>query len=355
MRREMFAAVAAPILAGMLAGQSPSAVTLTLPGSAATAEGNAGLPLGDAPRRRMQTVIAAAAFPPAQRTGTLRSLRVRRDAGPAMFTGRSLDLRIVLGFAATNPRTMSTSFLANYGAAPTLVYQGTVSLPDAPPVQPGPAPFGAVLPFGNPFAWNAQDLALELEVAGTSLLARYDIDAQEQLPASGSVATFGVSCAGARGTPALIRPDPLRLLPGGSLDTGVTGALPGAIAFGFLGDSDTQWLGIALPFPWPGTSCFVYHNWVLTASTLVQGDGSARIGYPIPGDPGLAGRRLFTQGGVYEGAASFPPLVLTSAARLTIGATPPVHWDTITNADGSFVGTKASGRYVTPVLQLELN
>lgn len=40
---------------------------------------------------------------------------------------------------------------------------------------------------------------------------------------------------------------------------------------------------------------------------------------------------------------------------MTIGAAPPVYWDTITNADGSFTGTKVSGRYVTPVLQLDLN
>lgn len=328
---------------------------LTLPDAALTTEGNAGLPFGDAPRRRMQTVIAVGAFPPFQRAGLLRSVRVRRDAGATPFLGRSLDLRIVLGVAGTSPRTMSTNFLANWRGTPTLVYQGTVALPDAPPVQPGPAPFGAPLTFQSPFLWNAQDLALELEVAGTSLLAPYDIDAQAQLHTSGSVTPFGVACAGAHGTPALILPDPLRLLPGGTLDTGVTGAWPGAIAFGFLGDSDTQWLGLPLPFPWPGTNCFVYHNWVLTSSMPVQSDGSARIGYPIPGDPGLAGRRLFTQSGVYEGAASFPPLVLTSAARLTIGAAPPVYWDTITNADGSFTGTKLSGRYLTPVLQLDLN
>ncbi len=355
MRRDVLSMLTVPVLAAMLGAQTPSAVLLTVPGTALLSEGNASVALGDFPRRRIQTVIAAAAFPVGQRAGVLRSLRLRRDAGPTTFLGRNFDLRVVLGPAGRTPALMATNFLTNYGSAPTLVFQGTVSLPNAPAVQPGPAPFAVSLPFGNNFFWAGQDLALELEVAGTSLLAPYDLDAQAQAFPAGTVTPFGVSCVGARGAPALTPPDPQRLLPGGSIDVGVSGALPGAIAFGFLGDSDTQWLGITLPFQWPGTNCFVYHSWVLTNSTLVAGDGSARVVYPIPADPGLANRRLFTQVGVYEGASAFPPLVLTSAARLNIGAEPPVHWDTISNADGSFLGSKANGRYVTPVLQLELN
>ncbi len=327
---------------------------ITLPGAAQTMEGNAALPFGDAPRRRMQTVIAAAAFPPLQRVGTLHNLRVRRDAGPTPFLARNVDLRIVLGVCRTSPQTMSTDFLANWSGTPTLVYQGTVAFPVAPPVQPGPAAFNAPLSFQQSFFWSGQDLALEFEVAGTTLLAPWDIDAQTQAFATGSVTSFGTSCAGSRGVPSLTPPDARRVVVGGSIDIGLTGALPGALALGFLGDNDSQWLGLTLPFQWPGTNCFVYHNWVLTPSTPVQGDGSARLVLPIPQSPGLAGQRLFAQGGVYEGALAFPPLVLTSAARMTIGANLPVHWDTIVNTDGSFVGSKVPGRYLTPVIQFDL-
>jgi hypothetical protein len=281
-------------------------------------------------------------------------VHLRRDASVLSFPGRTVDLRVTLGVAATSPSTMSTTFQANWSGTPTLVFQGSTSIPPSLPVQPGPAPFQITLPFGNTFAWNAQTLGIELEIVATNLTAPYDLDAVAQPFSAGTVTEQGRSCSGAQGPPSLVLPNAANLVTGGAIDIGLAAARPGAIAFNFLGDNASQWFGIPLPFPWPGTSCNVYHNWIVNQASPVAGNGTARAVYPIPPQTHLSGTNLFSQWGVFEGTGN-PPLVTTSMARMIIGPIPPVLWDTITNADGSATGVKASGAWVTPVLQLDLD
>ncbi len=309
-----------------------------------------------APRSRTQVAMAAAGFDPAFRAGTIRGIRFRRDASGGTFLARRVTMRLYLGVAGRSPQDLSTHLFDNWARVPTLVHQGVLDIAVQPPPTPvPPARFEVAVPFQLPFSWGGETLLYDIEVLDNSLPAPLELDAATQLHPQGALSRFGQACRNPAGS-LLTFPDPpvTRLVTGGGIDARVTGATPGGLAISLVGDSSVSFGSLPLPFTFPGSTCTLYTNVVLSPTQIVSAAGTASISHAIPSDPRFAGLRAFTQWAVYEGASIYPPLTLSDALQVTVGAVPPVLYDAVLNLDGSNTGVRLTGRYACLVTRLDL-
>ena len=326
------------------------------PPDAENTEGSAGFPMPfGMPKSRTQCLMEAAGFSgPAG--GTIRALELRRDQGAQPFATRQVDLVVLCGFAARDAEHMSTRFADNWAGTPTLVFLGTFSPPAQPAVPVGPAPFAIQIPFGNPVTWNGEDLLYQIDASNNTLSGGYDLDLVVQPFARGQAQALGTACLGPTGkAPQHLLPDAHQLLPGATLVNYLQDATPMAVALNVIGDSTTQWGGVPLPFTWPGTGCTIYTNMVLSDYRIVDAHGAAQTVWPIPDSPLLTGLVAHSQFAVFEGPTAFPPITLTQALRLTIGARLPIVFDTVANLDGSAIGAKYPGSHSVLVTRLVVN
>jgi hypothetical protein len=139
--------------------------------------------------------------------------------------------------------------------------------------------------------------------------------------APGSYESFGASCAGSgrrtpslgfSGVPSINQP----------MAVTVTSALPSTAALLSIGSSDTQWLGLGLPFdltPYGATNCRIWCNVLdfLVAQTDAQGNGGVTV--QVPPDRSLLGARLFNQWWVLDPTANPLMLVFTNGGKGVIG------------------------------------
>lgn len=303
---------------------------------------------------RTQVAMAAEGFDPAFRSGTIRGIRFRRDVAGPTFPARQVTMRLYVGATSRSPRDLSTRFFDNWQATPTLVYQGMLDLPDQPPSGSPVAPFAVPIPFQVPFVWSGATLLYDIEVLDNSLPTPLELDAATQAHAQGAINRFGQPCRGPNGSlPVFPAPPLARLIPGGGIDTNLSGATPGGLAISFVGDSTTSYAGVPLPFTFPGSTCTLYTSLVVSATQVVGTGGTAMASHPIPNDPRFAGLRAYAQWGVYEGASVYPPLTLTDAIQVIVGAVPPVHYEAVLNLDGSNVGVRLPGRHACLVCRLD--
>ncbi|MDP6930975.1 MAG: hypothetical protein QF412_14850, partial [Planctomycetota bacterium] len=319
------------------------------PKTHAKVEGNAAhATLLSSPRSRTQLLMSPGGF--SNPMPSVTALELRRDQGTSALVARKLGMRVLVGRAKTNAKTMSTNFLANWQAGASVAFSGTLNVPTQMPAPKGPAPFGIRIPFAQAHAWTSGDLLVEFEVASNSVTSSpFPLDAVEQAFPRGSVSMIGKACKSPTGnTPRHIVPKPANLLPGGVIDSSIEKATPTAPAMNVLGTTS-----LSPPFRlWPGTSCFIYTNFVANATAAVSAAGVAKLRYPIPNNAKLSGGSFYSQWFVYEGPMRFPMITTTEAAKLTIGFVRPVYFDMIQNTDLSYNGTKAKGVYRTLVVRL---
>ena len=103
-----------------------------------------------------------------------------RYKGDVPKAATTADIKVTISYCAVPHDQISTSFAANVGAAPTVVFNGIWNLPAFTGDPALPNPFTARIPFLVPFVYNpaAGDLLIEVEVRqgamGSGAFARAD-------------------------------------------------------------------------------------------------------------------------------------------------------------------------------------
>jgi hypothetical protein len=140
-----------------------------------------------------------------------------------------------------------------------------------------------------------------------------------------SVASFGIGCPGAGGTPQLASYQGSLPWIGDVFSVQLTniGANPVQnVPFVVLGDSKAAWGAYPLPLSlaivgMPG--CTLYVNW-LVAFTLANTGGSAVWNVPVPANASFVGASLYVQGVVTSPGTNTLGAVMSNAVTLNFGA-----------------------------------
>ena len=289
----------------------------------------------------------------------LSGIVVRRNAGDSdTYQGGTVDLEVWMSDRAVNPWTMSSSFAANRGANHQRVFQGTISIPDAPPSPTKPAPWAAPytvsIPFDRPFYYTSNVLCIETVTRETGDAPWWPIDAAVERVTTGSYNAFGPSCiTGAAGSPAGADDGSLTIGATASFylrATSTTMTMPAVALFGIAPEPNG---GLSLaPFGAPG--CFLEIESLFGLATFVaplpvQGQGIARVNLVIPGWQSLEGVELYNQWLMFEPRANPLGVTMSNAVKAKIGASKRtnVGWLESTDANATS-GSLLPGR--APVL-----
>jgi hypothetical protein len=345
---------AAAIVSLLLATTASAQGAAVVPAWAASTEGNrmSHLPyLYDASRTQM--VVAGSAF--CNAVAQINGMELRRDGvEPSPYAARTLPSHIVtVGYAATTPATMSTTFASNRGPGQTVVMSGAFNLP-AQPVVPAPAPFNIVLPFSTPLLYvRAQgDLLVEIEIPGTATTrVLYYLDAQDYASGAGTVAGFGTSGAVQAGDRLVASCATTGLAPGGSANTTISGASKAYPTLHWIGASNTSFFGVPLPLDLTGVGAPTNHLYASMALavgvTMTGGLGgfSGVTNWPIPNDPGLGGAIVYAQWLILDPPSNAAGLVTSHGLRIGLaGGSAQV----VLNLMGTSISTAATGSFMFP-------
>jgi hypothetical protein len=137
----------------------------------------------------------------------------------------------------------------------------------------------------------------------------------------GSFNTFGTGCLGSN----VLRPTVSALgnpAIGQTITYRVSNTLPTSPAFMHVGLSNTNWIGIPLPFdlnPIGAASCQVYIDQVLTQGTSASG-GVASLTFPIPFDLAFVGVPHYVQWTLLDIAANRLGLTTSNYVRTSPGS-----------------------------------
>ncbi len=322
-------AIPALLLSSTLLAQG----TVTVPAAYASQDASSLLWLpGVSASVRQQTIIDASHLQ-ALVGRDLTALEFRREADNASYTGGNLAITVRLSHAPLPPLEASASFAFNL-PAPTTVFAGNVTVPNAPPM-PGPTvgwtPERTIrIPFTTPFRYQGGPLTVDLSgtASATSPIGFWPVDAAWD-QTTGQTANVGAACGlftNALGESAHVAAS--SLVAGGMAVMTAAGTENG-IALLFLG-APAALPGTPLDLFLPGVSpaCRVFLP--LPATMLVT--TFAPIG--VTGVPGLPGRamhrfRLPNHGSLL--GASFGcqwmdlmQFATSNGVNCTIAATPPV-------------------------------
>ena len=136
----------------------------------------------------------------------------------------------------------------------------------------------------------------------------------------GSWVAFGASCPGQSGNLPRIgvvgRP-----VIGSAFSTTVYGGRPLQLGTILIGDSDTSWGSLPLPFPLRGLApgCTLYANPLLTAAFLLDGRGAAALPLPVANNSSFVGLQLFLQCQLQDPGINPLGSVFSDAAQVTLG------------------------------------
>lgn len=299
------------------------AQTVTIPASATVQDGTGILPGPGFDRAgRHQYLLGASHLAAAQDTDLV-ALRFRREGAlPDLKRGSVTMAVIVSASSLLDPRVPSPVFAANHRGSPTTVFQGTVSLPDAPRLvsrhtATWSLPDAVTVPFATPWHYGGGTLCVQVDGAPVvgNTTAWWPIDAERA--AGGTVVTRGQAC-GALGAqvrqPAAVDP---RLLAPGTTVAFTTLAAPASASVLMLsatqiGPIDLAFLGA------PGCQLHVLPETSIPAAAgaaLLPGrPGAAAVGLHVPYEGRLVSASFFAQWAVFDGVA----LATTNALDITL-------------------------------------
>ncbi|MCC6673379.1 MAG: hypothetical protein IT458_20140 [Planctomycetes bacterium] len=361
---------ALPYLVVLVPALLPAQSLVAPSGAAAEQAGHTWFPGFGTPMR--DAYLLDAAHLPGLSGRNLVGLDLRRDLGRAVaLAGGAAQLEIHVSHAAASADAPEPAFDANHGADRTLVFRGTVQVPNSPVPGPAPDPWGSgnavSVDFTTPFAYRGGTLCVEVvgrTVAG-QVAADWPVDAAVRV-APGTTTEVGTGC-GALG---LVGPSAVvgesRLQPGSTalLEASGKANTPGLLFVGVQeipGGADLSGLGM--------TGCRLHVAPAVTLPALYQPSVSTRMpglataSLRLPRDPALAGASLWFQWLDLE--TSLPPsqwsnalgVSLTNAVRATIAAVPAAGFATV-SADLGPTGLPAEGQVSSgriPVLRLRTN
>lgn len=137
----------------------------------------------------------------------------------------------------------------------------------------------------------------------------------------GSVSLFGTACRGSNAKlPAISFTSVPTIGQTYSITlANATPSQPAALGFGL---STTNWLSLTLPLsltPWNAPGCTLYIDLPFLSSTTTSSAGSAAIPIAVPNNSGLIGQFTLHQWVVLDTAANGLGLVLSDAAKATVG------------------------------------
>jgi hypothetical protein len=226
-----------------------------------------------------------------------------------------------------------------------------MSLPALPPPGGGQlAPFNITFVFDFPFSYTGGHLVISHFCYSTSVLGPIvqggyfcDAEAPEQ-PGEAPVRSFGAGCPAGMSRATGIAPNP----GAGNMALFQHDAAPGALALASLGTSNQAWNGIPLPLSLAGIGlpgCSLYVDLLFLLPVQVQGSGLAEVFVPVPGDPALAGSRLFAQFVNLQDPRVNPLLGITTSEALdiTLGPNPNAYVPEMSVVVGTMAQANALG------------
>lgn len=259
------------------------------------------------------------------------ALTFRRDGRiQHALAGGAVDLTVTLSTTSADPQRTSTVFAHNHGAAPTIVFDGRITVPAAPAVS-GVVSFDdpqqtIVVPFTSSFAYGSGSLVIDLTGTRASAPASlWPVDFAVDLQ-NASATARGAGCgpwAQPSSQTASVGRD--GLVPG-STTRFVTWSSPGSAALLMIGvqptDLDLGAFGAA--------GCRLLVNPLVAMPTVAlprsTGPGVANLRLHWPSTSNLLGAPLLTQWAHVEfGRSSQPPSLTTSnAVDVVLASTLPV-------------------------------
>jgi hypothetical protein len=266
------------------------------------------------------------------------------------------DLR--LSTAVTTAAAPNATFAQNHGANMQQVSSFQFcQLPASPPA--GAAmPFEYVIPFGQPFQYDGLGpLAWEILVHSSATGGGVLLDAcvTGSTNPKAALAVRGVGCkASGKSLGVTLGGDSSPVWSSNRLNLSYLGGnLPNsAPAWIAIGTSGSQWSGVPLPVPVPGSAaapsgtCSVYNNWLILLPAIASATGSLQTNIGMNVHPGMHGASLFAQAIAIDLAANSVGLVLSNLVEHQVVApfpAPPVGQVTVASSHNA-VGTATARR-----------
>lgn len=170
--------------------------------------------------------------------------------------------------------------------------------PAFPAIPRGPAPFFYRVPFTNPFPFTGSGpLCWEFRIASRTNTTTFSHDA-----GGGAFSFFSQPLgAGCTATGRMSPATTTAALSGSNLTVGATQLAANAVAIGALGFSESNWMGIPLPFLVPGSTgapsgpCNVWSGLTLLQGFLASAAGAGSTVFAtVPASPQWVGLRAFS-------------------------------------------------------------
>lgn len=140
--------------------------------------------------------------------------------------------------------------------------------------------------------------------------------------ATGSFAFFGTGCLGSNSLRPTVGATGSPII-GNTVTYRVSNALANAPSFMHIGLSNTNWLGIPLPFNLSligAPNCFAYISQVVTLGTAANASGAATLPFAIPFNTAFVGAPHFVQWTLLDTAANRLGLTTSNYLRTTPGS-----------------------------------
>lgn len=318
----------------LVAIASAPAQSPTVPGAAAAIEGQQHVtaPFG-ARHFRTQLLVEPTAI--ASTVGFVTGLRFRADRSILQWVDQTVaattvpNVTISLSHSTRTLATVSEDFATNVTEAPTVVFQGTVTMPGytLADVRAGALPWDIHVVFQTPFVFQVPLGHLLVDIVADNPLDPPDdywLDAAE---AGGSATAFGRRGLTTGGDEISVTVGtgssfaPLQIRPGNTLDfvaASFTSTPAAALAFGLTGLAqplDLAFVGA------PGQIAYLAPD-VLVPLAWTPGflGNFATVPLPIPANPSLTGTVLYAQAIAADPTANPFGCILTDAVEVRLGS-----------------------------------
>ncbi len=297
---------------------------------------------------RAQQIVEGWAL--ATNASVISGVRLRGDNPPATYAPRTFPkLSLFLGYTSMTAGGMSTTFATNRTGKQTQVFSGSYTLP---PQVANARPFNITWPLKQPFPYirKSGNLLVEWEAANPPAKGNYFFDAH--FGRSGrSVSIFGQHGA-LKGQKWRVTADFNTLQIGGKATFTAQGFNKAFLGAAIWGGSHSRYGTLTLPlslatFGAPGNFLNVSPDVVVPMPIQSTPPGFiGRSQAPIPNNPYLAGKTIYTQAMINDVASNSLGMVFSSGVSMTIaGGRNPVqligHYDY-----NKTVGSRAQGGLV---------